>query len=67
MAALRHTVIETDIYLRSTETMMDDAERAAIVDVFAANPRAGDVIPGSGGLRKVRSRSKGAASAAELA
>ncbi|WP_244539310.1 type II toxin-antitoxin system RelE/ParE family toxin [Methylobacterium sp. 174MFSha1.1] len=33
---------------------MTDAERATVVDFVAANPQAGDVIPGVGGLRKVR-------------
>ncbi len=33
---------------------MTEAERAAVVDFFAANPQAGDVVPGAGGLRKVR-------------
>jgi len=33
---------------------MDDAERAELVLYLAYNPTAGDVIPGSGGVRKVR-------------
>ncbi|MFE1598571.1 type II toxin-antitoxin system RelE/ParE family toxin [Methylobacterium sp. ID0610] len=33
---------------------MTEAERIAIVNFFAANPQAGDVIPGAGGLRKAR-------------
>lgn len=49
-----HTVIETEVYLRSASRLMDDAERAEVVDYFAANPKAGDVIPGSGGFRKAR-------------
>jgi hypothetical protein len=49
-----HTVIETEVYLRTAERLMTEVERAAVVDFFAANPQAGDVIPGAGGLRKVR-------------
>lgn len=49
-----HTVIETEIYLRTAERLMTEVERAAVVDFFAANPQSGDVIPGAGGLRKVR-------------
>lgn len=49
-----YTVIETGAYLRSAERVMTEAERVALVDFFAANPQAGDVIPGAGGLRKVR-------------
>lgn len=48
------TVIETEVYLRTAERLMTDAERATVVDFVAANPQAGDVIPGAGGLRKVR-------------
>ncbi len=33
---------------------MDDAERAELVLYLAYNPTAGDAIPGSGGVRKVR-------------
>lgn len=33
---------------------MDDIERAELVAYLAYNPKAGDVIPGSGGVRKVR-------------
>ena len=54
MATALHTVIETDIYLRSAERIMTESERMSVVDVLAADPRAGDVIPGTGGLRKVR-------------
>ncbi|KAB7782374.1 MULTISPECIES: type II toxin-antitoxin system RelE/ParE family toxin [Methylorubrum] len=54
MADSLHTVIETDIYLRSAERIMTESERMSVVDVLAADPWAGDVIPGTGGLRKVR-------------
>jgi hypothetical protein len=33
---------------------MDDAERAELILYLAYNPTAGDVIPGSGGVRKIR-------------
>ena len=49
-----HTVIETEIYLRTAERVMTEIERAAVVDVVAAAPQAGDVIPGTNGLRKLR-------------
>ena len=49
-----HTVVETELYLRSAERVMDADERGAVVDYLAANPQAGDVVPGSGGIRKVR-------------
>ena len=49
-----HTVVETDIYLRSAERVMDEIERNAVVDYIAANPQAGDLMAGGGGIRKVR-------------
>ena len=33
---------------------MDDDERAALVDFLAWNPTAGDLIPSTGGVRKLR-------------
>lgn len=54
MTRALHTVIETETYLRSAERVMSEEERAATVVYFAANPQAGDVIPGGGGLRKAR-------------
>ncbi|MEL6059254.1 MULTISPECIES: type II toxin-antitoxin system RelE/ParE family toxin [unclassified Methylobacterium] len=49
-----HTVVETELYLRSAERVMSGAERHAVVDPLAVDPQTGDVIPGIGGIRKVR-------------
>lgn len=49
-----YTVIETDVFVRAAAQVWTDAERIAFIDWLAANPDAGDVIPGSGGCRKVR-------------
>ncbi len=43
-----------DEFLAATRKLMDDAERAELVNYLAYNPTAGDVIPGSGGVRKMR-------------
>lgn len=53
------TVIETSAFLRTTASFWDDEDRAAFVTFIAANPTAGDVIVGSGGLRKVRWAAQG--------
>ena len=34
--------------------LLSDSERKALIDFLAANPVAGDVIPETGGVRKVR-------------
>jgi hypothetical protein len=51
---LMQTVVETPSYLADAERLFSSEERRAIVDRLAADPRCGVVIPGSGGIRKVR-------------
>lgn len=48
------TVVETPSYLTDAERLFSPDERKAIVDRLAADPACGVVIPGSGGIRKVR-------------
>jgi hypothetical protein len=48
------TVVETDEFLRATKKLMDDAARAELVGLLACNPTAGDLIQGTGGVRKIR-------------
>ena len=48
------TVVETPLFLRYAAQVWSDEERETFVDWIAANPEAGDVIVGTGGLRKVR-------------
>ncbi len=47
-------VVETPEFLSATRKLMDEAERASLVDYLAWNPTAGDLIPGTGGVRKLR-------------
>src|ERR1700690_219302 len=49
-----HTVVETPSYLADAEGLFSLEKRMAIVDRLAADPTCGVVIPGSGGVRKVR-------------
>ena len=48
------TVVEMPEFLAATKKLMDDAEREELVAYMAFHPTAGDVIPGSGGVRKLR-------------
>lgn len=48
------TVVETPSYLADAERLLSPQERKAVVDRLAADPACGVVIPGSGGVRKVR-------------
>jgi hypothetical protein len=47
-------VVETHEFLSATKKLMDDVERADLVEYLAYNTKAGDVIPASGGVRKLR-------------
>ena len=54
------TVVETQIYLRDArDSGLTEDERKRIVDFVAANPDAGQEIPGTGGARKLRFAGKG--------
>ena len=48
------TVVETRTFLRATEGLLGEEERSELVEFLAFNPTAGVVIPGSGGVRKLR-------------
>lgn len=48
--------IESPLFERLVHDYLTDEEYAALQLFLAANPDAGDVIPGSGGCRKVRWR-----------
>ncbi len=55
-----HAVVETPIYLADAKAAgVTEDERTAIVNAIAADPEAGDIIPGTGGVRKVRVGGKG--------
>lgn len=54
------TVIETEGYLRDAkDAKMGHDEMAAAVDLVAADPEAGDVMAGTGGVRKARLAGRG--------
>ena len=48
------TVAETELFSRYTADYWTEAEHGEFVAWIAKHPEAGDVIPGSGGCRKVR-------------
>ena len=49
-----YTIIETPIFRKYAADIWQDDEREAFIAWIAENPLAGDVIPGTHGLRKVR-------------
>jgi len=59
MSSEWQTVVETPTYIRKAELLLEVAARKIIVDELAQNPEAGDLIPGGGGIRKIRFAAKG--------
>ena len=48
------TVAETFIFERYATGIWSNSERETFINWIATNPESGDIIPGSGGCRKVR-------------
>ena len=48
------TVVETGEFLKRAKPLMSDSERAELVAFIGSNPEAGDIIPDTGGVRKIR-------------
>lgn len=53
------TVAETPTFAKQAAALFTADEKAALIDYLAANPLAGDEIPGAGGVRKVRFAARG--------
>ncbi|MBL1142954.1 MAG: type II toxin-antitoxin system RelE/ParE family toxin [Proteobacteria bacterium] len=52
-------IIETMVFTRVIQKLMDDETYRELQEVLVQKPDAGDLIPGSGGLRKIRWRIEG--------
>ena len=53
------TVIETPTFTRQADKIFSEDERRELIDLLAENPLAGDEIPGTGGVRKLRFAASG--------
>ncbi len=49
-----YTIVETPTFAEDARKIWTEQERGAFCAWLAANPEAGDLIPSSGGCRKVR-------------
>ncbi len=49
-----HSIIETPLFTADARSIWSEEERGEFCAWLAANPLVGDVIPGSGGCRKIR-------------
>ncbi len=54
-----HAVLETSIFSRRADALLSHQERADLIETLAGRPLAGDVMPGLGGVRKLRFAPKG--------
>lgn len=48
------TIAETSEFIRKAKNLLRDAEREELVSFLAGNPLAGDLMEGTGGIRKLR-------------
>ena len=49
-----HSVLETPEFVSGAKRVLSDNERTELIGFIAEHPLAGDLIPGSGGARKLR-------------
>lgn len=54
LAIILTTVTELPEYIRRASELLNEAERKSVIDYLAAHPRAGDIMEGTGGIRKLR-------------
>jgi hypothetical protein len=54
-----YSFIETRLFTRLVGDYLSDEEYGELQAALIANPHAGDVVPGSGGVRKLRWRAAG--------
>lgn len=52
-------IIETSVFTRQVKKLLSDEEYRQLQNELVRNPKRGVVIPGSGGLRKIRWGAKG--------
>ena len=53
------TVAETPTFTRQADKLFSEEERKELIDYLAENPLAGEEIPGTGGVRKLRVAASG--------
>ena len=54
-----YTVVETPVYAAKVERILTDDEREAFAVFIAQSPKAGSLVRGAGGVRKVQWAQKG--------
>jgi len=54
MPGVPMTVVETPFFLRKAATLLGEDERSDLVVFLGTNPDAGNIVPETGGVRKLR-------------
>ena len=54
-----HTVVELPEYIKRAEKLLAGSERSELINFLATNPKAGDLIQGTRGVRKIRWKRQG--------
>ncbi len=52
-------MVELPEFQKKSDKLLSDSERHSIVNYLAAHPAAGDIMQGTGGIRKLRWAAKG--------
>lgn len=55
----RHGIAELPSYTKLAERLLDAQERQDLIDYLAEHPKSGDIMEGTGGVRKLRWRRGG--------
>jgi hypothetical protein len=53
------TVVETPSFMRDAKGLLSEDERSELISFLAANPDSGDLMPETGGIRKIRWGARG--------
>jgi mRNA-degrading endonuclease RelE of RelBE toxin-antitoxin system len=56
---IMQTVAETPTFTKQADDLFEEEEKQALISLLSQNPLAGDVISGTGGVRKLRYAASG--------
>jgi hypothetical protein len=48
------TITELPEYIKRADTLLSESERKDVIDYLSEHPKAGDIMEGTGGIRKIR-------------
>ena len=54
-----HTIVEIPQYSRKADKLLSEIEKNEIISYLAFHPKAGEILTGTGGIRKIRWKREG--------